>query len=129
MRRGQAVIVLISAVALLIIFGGFAFLYYMMVLSTGLLDAMYFILVCLLFAASLRLRPFLALMVSAFLGVLLLFPLSLFLYISANDGLRFLGFDGPVSMAQSPMFLLWLTGYVLALCVAQLAARKVIERR
>ena len=110
----------------MMIFVGFAFLYYMMALSTGLLDAIYFVLVWMAFAVSLRLRPLLAIIVSAFLGVLLLFPLSLFLYISANDGLRIVGFDGPTSMIQNSMFPVWLIGYVLALCVAHLAARRLL---
>jgi len=86
-----------------------------------------FFLVWVAFAGAVRLPPVSGFVLSAFLGGLLLFPLSLFLNISGDDEIGFVGVESAEAMVRNPMFPVWLIGYVLALCIAHLAARQLLR--
>jgi hypothetical protein len=126
MSGASAVVAVIAFAVLVVVFGGFAFLYYVMALSTGLLDVAHFCIVLAAFAATLKMPSVPAYLLSALLGLILLFPLSLFLYVSNGGVVQFAGLDGAASIVGSPFFPFWLILYSIAIGVAQLAARTLL---
>jgi hypothetical protein len=115
-----------GALMIVLLLGAFAFTafrYFTIALSTGIMDLGYLIAIWILLILSSRLSATAAYALSCILGVLLLFPISLFIHVSENGNVGLTDGEAFTTMIGNPKVIVGIIVHVAVALAAQLAIR------
>lgn len=123
MKRMDEFSGLAAMVFLLATFVFTSFRYFVIALSTGISDLIYFLAIWMVLIFAVRFNATIAYGLACVCGILWTFPLSLFVYLSSNWKVLFTDLSAVSLMIDSPLVVLWILEYVLTAVVAQAAMR------
>lgn len=123
MKANGTLISFLVFAMLLAAFGFTAFRYFIIALSTGFLDLSYLIVIWIVLVMTARLNAVTSYAVACVCGVLLAFPLSLFIHVSEMGHIEFADAPAFSSMISHGIIVLWMLEYIAAAVIAQFAMR------
>lgn len=131
----NAVKIIFMLAVILLVFVLTAVPYFLISMSSGMIDFMYFLLLWGLLILSTRFVPPAGYASSFLIGILMTFPISLFVYVSFNGrfweagNLRLRIGEGFFDAIAAPYFLVWLLGYIFMACSVQFLVRELRHKR